>query len=132
MYPTHCIDTQLHLMLVQYYEHYLLDRKKDDGCTRETRVVTRLWWALKTHINPNKKDVTRHHIDVGFYDENFTHYLLETQIKLSPLHYNSAIHICISCDMHSLYMLPDHKVLEDICMIVIKWSNHLSWYPSIF
>jgi hypothetical protein len=91
-----------------------------------------LWWALKSHISPNKKDVIRNCIDVRFSDEKLTHYLLETQIKLSPLHYNNTIHICISCDMHSLYMLHDHKVLKGICMIVTKWSNHLSWSPCIF
>ncbi len=100
--------------------------------TLSFRQKKRLWWALKSHISPNKKDVTRNCIDVGFFDEKLTHYLLETQIKLSPLHYNNTIHICISCDMHSLYMLHDHKVLKEICIIVTKWSNHSSWSPSIF
>ncbi len=32
-----------------------------------------VWWASQTHITPNKKSVTRQHIEVVVYDEKPTH-----------------------------------------------------------
>jgi hypothetical protein len=55
-------------------------KKRTNGCTNEDKVAAIAWWASKTCVSPNKRDVTRQHIEASVYDEKPTHYLMETHV----------------------------------------------------
>ncbi len=92
----HMRMTSLDVCLVLWT--FLKNQKRTNGCSEEvvTKTMATLWWASQTRINLNKKYVTRRHIEVVVYDEKPTHYLLETQVRFSPLYNCISLNFCIT------------------------------------
>jgi hypothetical protein len=54
-------------------------RKKTNGLLDLLKEVIIDWWTSKTCVSPNKIDVTLKRLEAMVYDENPTHFLMETQ-----------------------------------------------------
>jgi hypothetical protein len=52
----------------------------------QTKALVESWWFLKTQISPNRKEVVRRQLGPHVYDENPTHYFMETQVNTISFH----------------------------------------------
>jgi hypothetical protein len=51
---------------------------RSDILASETKAIILSWWASKTHMSPNKKEVVRRRLAPKVYEEKPTQYLMET------------------------------------------------------
>jgi hypothetical protein len=57
---------------------FSIKRRRNNGCTTTTKITNLALWASKIQVNPNKVDMTTKRLKVGIWDEEPTHYLMET------------------------------------------------------
>jgi hypothetical protein len=57
-------------------------KNKIDVILLATRNAMVQWWIEKTHVRPNKSEVTRKRLGPCIYDEKATHFLTKTQVYI--------------------------------------------------
>jgi hypothetical protein len=94
-------------------------KRKIDGCTIDVKNVTIAWWAFEIRVSPNNVDVMRKCLEVGVYDENPMHFLMEIQVMcINTLSFILINFIVLQCSLKVVEGFPTWEVVGKLTYLL--------------